>query len=400
MPITTEKLAQATNLIAAANVDAWLTFDRETADGGDPVLPLILEGGLTWQSALIVTNKGKKIAIVGNYDAEPIEASGDWDEVIPYVQGIHQALLGTLERVIPQDVKAPRIAVNFSLQDAKADGLKHGMFLQLTQYLKNTRFAGSLVSAEEITLTLRSCKTAGEINLVREAIKTTDRLFDQVSRFARLGRSEMEIYDFVQKTIDDQGLGYGWDRAGNPIVNTGPHSMIGHGRPSSEITIEPGHILHLDLGIIQNGYSSDIQRCWYFPLPGQSEIPPDVAKALAAVFGAITTASKLIRPGVLGWEVDQVARQYIVEAGYPEYQHALGHQVGRLAHDGGAILGPRWERYGQTPLMPLQKNQLFTLELGVMVPDRGYLGLEEIVAITDTGFTWLSERQLDIPVMI
>ncbi len=398
--ITSEKLAQAVTLVNEAGVDAWMTFDRETASGGDPVLPLILSGGLTWQSALIVTAAGDKIAVVGNFDAEPITASGDWDEVIPYVQDIRQCLIDTLNKIIPAEISEPRIAVNYSREDAKADGIKHGMFLQLQEYFANTRFALSLVSAEEITSTLRSCKTGVEIERVRAAVKITDLLFDEVGRFAVPGCSELEVYNFVQKRIDEQNLGYGWDRAGNPIVNSGPDSMIGHGHPSNEITIAPGHILHLDLGVIKDGYSSDIQRCWYFPEPGQTSLPPDVTSALAAVSGAITTASELLRPGVLGWQVDAAARKYIVDAGYPEYEHALGHQVGRLAHDGGATLGPRWERYGQLPMMPLRENQLFTLELGVMVAGRGYLGLEEIIAITASGFTWLSERQLDIPVMI
>ena len=45
MRLTTEKLAQAAALVAASEVDVWLTFDRETAEGGDPVLPLLIEGG-------------------------------------------------------------------------------------------------------------------------------------------------------------------------------------------------------------------------------------------------------------------------------------------------------------------------------------------------------------------
>lgn len=55
-----EKLAQAESLVAASGVDAWLTFDRETAESGDPVLPFLIEGGLTWQSALIVTRQGRR----------------------------------------------------------------------------------------------------------------------------------------------------------------------------------------------------------------------------------------------------------------------------------------------------------------------------------------------------
>ena len=90
--LTSEKLAQAAALVADSELDAWITFDRETAEGGDPILPLVVDAGLTWHSALIVTRDGRKVAVVGNYDADPLVASGAWDEVIPYVQGIGQPL--------------------------------------------------------------------------------------------------------------------------------------------------------------------------------------------------------------------------------------------------------------------------------------------------------------------
>src|SRR5207302_1689034 len=120
---TIQKLEQAGGLVRDSGADVWLTFVRETAEGGDPVLPLILEGGLTWQSALLVAATGQRIAIVGSYDADIVRASGGWDEVISYVQSIRESLLETLERVIPPGRGSPKIAVNVSESDVKADGL-------------------------------------------------------------------------------------------------------------------------------------------------------------------------------------------------------------------------------------------------------------------------------------
>ncbi len=148
----------------------------------------------------------------------------------------------------------------------------------------------------------------------------------------------------------------------------------------------------------------------YYALPGRvtdagehadllAELPREVRRAFDAVNGAISAGAEALRPGIEGWAVDAVARSFLVEAGYPEYLHALGHQVGRMAHDGGGLLGPRWERYGRTPYYPVCKDQVYTLELGVMVERRGYLGLEEMVRVTDEGCEWLSARQLDLPVL-
>jgi hypothetical protein len=61
--------------------------------------------------------------------------------------------------------------------------------------------------------------------------------------------------------------------------------VIGHGVPSSTITLERGQLVHLDMGIIVDGYSSDIQRCWYIAEPGETELPQYLAEGLAAVSG-------------------------------------------------------------------------------------------------------------------
>jgi Xaa-Pro aminopeptidase len=86
----------------------------------------------------------------------------------------------------------------------------------------------------------------------------------------------------------------------------------------------------------------------------------------------------------------------IIKAGYPEYQHATGHQLGRTSHDGSTVLGPRWERYGQTPYGVVEAGNVFTLELGVCVPNRGYVSLEEDVLVTPRGIEWLTTPQTEL----
>lgn len=388
--IQSEKLAQACELVAASSVDVWLTFVRETADHGDPVLPFLIEGGLTWQSALMVSRSGRRVAVVGNFDADPLRASGDWDLVVPYVQSIREPLLEALEALCGPE---PKIAVNYSLSDPQSDGLTHGMWECLQEMLQGTRFERSLVGAEPITMPLRSVKTDAELELMRAAIAAGDRLFEDIARFAKVGTTERAVYDLVHRLVRERGLGFSWDPAGDPIVNSGPDSMIGHGVPSDSIAIQPGHVFHIDLGVTLDGYSSDIQRSWYVLGSSETEPPADVLRAFRAVHDAITAGANVLRAGMEGWEVDAAARRSIVESGFEEFQHALGHQVGRVAHDGGAILGPKWERYGHTPCIPIPAGSVFTLELGVVVPGRGYLGLEEMVRVAESGVEWLSRRQ-------
>jgi len=104
----------------------------------------------------------------------------------------------------------------------------------------------------------------------------------------------------------------------------------------------------------------------------------------------------VIKPGMMGVEVDAVARKTILDAGYKEYMHATGHQVGRIAHDGGCLLGPAWPRYGKTPFLKIEEGQIFTLELGINLEEYGYLGLEEDILITQSGAEYLSDPQVEL----
>jgi Xaa-Pro aminopeptidase len=393
--VVAEKVDQAVGILAEAGVDAWLTFVRETTDAPDPVLPLILGQHLTWPSALILTPGNDRIAIVGRFEDDAVRSTGVWSEVIPYVEGIGQPLLEVLRRLDPR-----RLAVNFSLDDVKADGLTHGMFLLLQEYLDGTPYAERLVIAADVIRAVRGRKTPEEVQRIRRAIAATDTVFAAVAAAVRPGMTEVDIARFMQAEAARGGASLAWDPRQCPIVTTGPDSMIGHAYPSADLALEPGRILHLDFGLRADGYCADLQRAWYVPESGETRPPDAVRRAFEAVAGAIRAAAGILRPGVEGWQVDDAARRAFVDAGYPEYEHATGHQVGRSAHDGGTVLAPRWERYGRTPHYAVEAGNVFTLELEVVdVEGRGCLGLEEMVLVTDDGCEFLSTPQTTLPLL-
>jgi Xaa-Pro aminopeptidase len=382
-----EKVAQTREVLEEFGIDVWLTFVRESSLLPDPALELIYGGDVTWRSAFLISRDGQHTAVVGHFDAENVRNLNVYPHVVGYHEGISQPLRDTLDRLQPQT-----IAVNYSENDVAADGLTHGMYLSLLHYLKGTPYLERLVSAEAIVAAVRGRKTPAEIARVRQAVATTERLFDEVERFVRPGMTQRKIAAFIHQQIDAMGLGYAWPKPFNPIVTCGPHSAVGHAAPG-DVMLERGHTLHMDLGVKQNDYCSDLQRMWYVLEDGETAAPPDVQRAFDVVYGAIKAGEEVLRPRTPGWQVDAVAREYIVDNGFPEYMHAFGHLLGRTAHDGATVLGPRWERYAGICELPVEVGNIFTLELHVIVPDRGIMSLEEDVLVTEDGVEYLSDPQ-------
>ncbi len=385
-----EKLKQATQILKEKEIDLWLTFVRETRQSPDPSLALIMGLDLTWQSALLVSRKGERIAIVGHFDAENVRRTGGYTEVIGYHQSLRQPLLEVLNRLDPQF-----IAINYSENDPAADGLTHGMWSLLFRHLANTPYTTRLVSAEDIISALRGRKSKGELARIRQAIATTEKMFAELGGHLRPGQSERELADWVQERVAALGLDYAWEPEYCPVFSAGPDSPYGHAMPGDWQTAR-GQILQIDFGVKERGFVADLQRTWYFLDDGETQPPPDVQQAFDAVRAAIEAGKATLKPGAIGWEVDMAGRNAVTKRGYPEYQHALGHQIGRSAHDGSTILGPRWERYGQTPYNVVEEGNVFTLELGVHVPGRGYVGLEEDVLVTARGCEYLSTPQTEL----
>lgn len=387
-----EKIEQAVGILQEKNVDMWLTFVRETEHNADPALPLIFPSHVTWHTALIITRSGYKVAIAGRYEIVNFQRMGIWDETISYDQSIQPALLEVLDRIQPA-----QIAVNYSESDTAADGLSHGMYLTLQRYLAGKPYV--LISAEEILNPLRGRKTPAEIARIREAVALTDRIIDRITAFLKPGLSEIDIARFIHDEYKKEGVVPSWDPAYCPTVTCGPDSPVGHVSPSTDYVAQAGQLVRIDQGVILNDYISDIQRVWYLQPAGETDIPAPVQHAFDSVRGAILAAAETLRPGVEGWVVDDAARRFIVAAGYPEYQHAVGHHIGRTVHDGSTLLGPRWERYGRTPYGIVEANNCFTLELGVQVPGYGLVSLEEDVLVTDHGVEWLGRPQTEVIVV-
>ena len=93
-----------------------------------------------------------------------------------------------------------------------------------------------------------------------------------------------------------------------------------------------------------------------------------------------------------GWELDQVARDYIEAAGYGGYfNHRLGHSLGREVHSNAVNLDS-WETHDTRQLIP---GIAVTIEPGIYVPEFGVRS-EIDVYISEDGPQVTTEMQSEV----
>ncbi|GHO67623.1 hypothetical protein KSC_065150 [Ktedonobacter sp. SOSP1-52] len=219
-----EKINQAIQILDELQLDCWLTFVRETGEQPDPALKLIFDQELTWHCAFILTRTGEKIAIVARYDDDLVKQGNLYDTVITYTDSFASVLVETLTRLNPSS-----IALNYSIDDVAADGLTHGMYLQLVEALKATPFPERFTSSSPLISRLRSRKTSQELVRMRQAIQETYGLFDLITRSLKAGVTEREISDLVHAEMASRSLGSAWSYDSCPGVKFGPNTLFGHG---------------------------------------------------------------------------------------------------------------------------------------------------------------------------
>jgi len=385
-----EKVDQAIGILEEYGIDCWITFVRESGMMRDPMMDFLCPADMTWHSAFIITRSGDTHAIVGQMEKRTVEELEVWGEVTGYVEGMKKELLSYLTAVNPAS-----IAVNYSRNSEVCDGLTHGMFLVLEEMLSEIGFQDRLVSSEKITSSLKARKTATEVARMQKAISHTLDIFGMVRDFIRPGRTEKEIAAFMAQEALSRGLSFGWDPAHCPAVFTGPDTAGAHYQPTDR-GVERGHVLNMDFGLKVDGYTSDLQRTFYILDDEETKEPPEVRRGFDTIVTAIEKARAALKPGVRGVEIDAIAREHIVSQGYEEYPHGLGHQVGRFAHDGTALLGPAWEKYANKPFEPIEENMVFTIEPRLTVPGRGIVTVEEMVLVTAVGADYLAEPQREL----
>ncbi|WP_294560578.1 Xaa-Pro peptidase family protein [uncultured Traorella sp.] len=386
-----EKVKIAFDALRDEKIDMWIIAGQESATNTEPILAVMSDAEFIGCTALIFCKDGTSTAVCTPIDYNGYVHHGVFDEVIAFPISFTDTLAEVIVKKKPEV-----IALDYSLENPSADGLSLGMYHLLEEAFEKANYQGKVVSAENIIVRVRGIKSEEELSKIRKACLEAEKIFDDAKDFIKPGMNCKDVYAFFQNEVERKGFGWSWPKSCNPGVFSGYGCPGGHmGAP--DFAISRGDVVNIDFGIVVDGYGCDLQRMYYVLKEDESEAPKDIVEAFNTVRDGILLAAKALKPGVTGLEVDTVAREYITGKGYEDWNAALGHQMGRVAHDGGPLLGPEKPRYNKDELIrtPLFENMAFTLEPAI--PTRaGRIGLEEDVVVKKDGAEFIVPPQKEL----
>ena len=222
--------------------------------------------------------------------------------------------------------------------------------------------------------------------------------FTYISENVQNQLTEIDVSNFITRSSYEYGL----EMPDGPVVAVDHHSSDPHYIPEliSALTITHGSWLLIDLWAKEKTPEAVFADLTWVAYVGE-EVPDKYKSAFEVVIGARDMAveflSKSFTDGKLpmGWEVDMVAREYIVNKGYGDYfTHRLGHSLGSKVH-GDAVNLDSWETYDSRTIMT---GLGVTVEPGVYMKDFG-MRSEINLFIAETG-PYVTSRPQDKIVLI
>jgi Xaa-Pro aminopeptidase len=230
--------------------------------------------------------------------------------------------------------------------------------------------AVELVAADGWVEELRAAKEPAEVERIRAACGVADAALERLVREARAGLTERELalrLEWDMRTHGAEAVAF------DVTCLSGPRSALPHGR-ASDRAVTKGEALLFDFGAQVAGYRSDMTRTFFVGEPSGPHLRLYllVQAAQEDVFHALAQAAATGRIPT-GPEVDAVARQVVVKAGFGErFGHGLGHGVGLATHE-RPFLGPRAAN------VPLPTPAVFSVEPGVYLPGEVGVRIEDLI---------------------
>ena len=159
-------------------------------------------------------------------------------------------------------------------------------------------------------------------------------------------------------------------------------------RAPSEQRWEKGDVLSLDSGGNYHGYIGDLAR---MGIAGEPD--SELEDLLGEVEAIQQAARKPIRAGVNGGEIYQAAGAVLQRSKLHNHIDFLAHGMGLVSHE-----APRLTGSGPVPYdaydadKPLEAGMVISVETTLTHPRRGFIKLEDTVAVTPAGFEVYGDR--------
>ncbi|WP_342525101.1 Xaa-Pro peptidase family protein [Chryseomicrobium sp. FSL W7-1435] len=282
---------------------------------------------------------------------------------------------GTIVGHVDTENAWDKLVASFTIPVAKLAIEKSHMTVERMEFLESRIQGVAFSGIDEVITEMRLIKTEEELVHLREAAALADYAIEVGCSLLAEGKTEMDILSEVETAVKAKGAD---GMSFSTMVLSGLKTASPHGTPGNK-KIEKGDFVLFDLGVIVNGYCSDITRTVAFgePTAAQREIYETVKQAEEK-------AVALVRPGVLAKELDAAARDSIEAAGYGEYfTHRLGHGLGISVHEFPSI-------HGEND-MELREGMVFTIEPGIYHPEVTGVRIEDDVVVTADGVEVLTK---------
>ena len=232
---------------------------------------------------------------------------------------------------------------------------------------------------------LRKIKSEAEIEMIREAIETTNLGLKHALLELGPGKHEYNLrnaFEFAVKEDQDSLFAF------SSIVAAGENATILH-YPSQKDMVKTNDLVLFDVGASSGYYAADISRTY----PASGKFNEVQRKIYEIVLNCNKQTAKFMRPGITLMEANEFAKNFLadecVEKGLISskeeigkvYYHSVSHFLGLDTHDFGSK---------NDKLVP---GNVVTCEPGLYFKDLGIgVRIEDDVLITEEGSEVLSEN--------
>jgi Xaa-Pro aminopeptidase len=394
-------------LMDRTGIDLWLVIGREYNE--DPVLATLLPA--TWLSArrrtilaLHRSDDGVTAAAVSPYPVGQFLPAWSPDDV-PGLSA-EQSQWAAVRRIVEQaDPRA--IGVDVSESFALADGLSHTDHRLLTEALGP--YADRLVPAEALAVGWLETRLPEEIEALHALNRRVHEVIAEAFSPAVITAGTTTALDvawWIRQRFHDLGVepwfqpSVSLQRAGVPLVEARGGALL----PAVpyDAVIEPGDLVHCDVGLTSLGLRTDTQRNGYVLPPGESAAPDGLQAAMRTGNRMQDLTTEALRVGRTGNEVLAAARAAAAAEGIDA--DVYSHPVGFHGHGAGPAIG-QWDQQVGVPGAgdyAVHLDTVYALELAVRrpVPEWGgqcvRMALEQGIALTAEGVEYLDGRQTEL----